>query len=141
MKIVTPSGKVLQGSIHSLCVGVVARSVELEPRDIDELLRLHESAHMVTTLRQLKSRFESERTGARKPLIDKRIVDEYDVSEHHVSSNMLRLSGRHNFDSKSRGFVMDMHIADTVAQGWELVTVAFEGDLPARYTVIVRRPS
>lgn len=140
MKIVTPSGKVLQGSIHSLCVGVVARTIELEPQDIDEMLRLHESAHMVATLRQLKGRFESERTGFRKPTMDKRIIREYDVTERYIGTDMIRLSGRHNYDSKSKEYVMDLHIEVASAQGWELVSIAFEGELPARYTAIMRRP-
>lgn len=141
MKVITPNGKVLQGSIQSLCHGIVAQSIELEPRDIDFLIRNIEnnSQALLPVLRQLKARFASERVGGEKTQeIPERIIRDFYLTSRLIGDMML-LQGNYNFVDSKFGYTMDAHIRQYQQAGWHVVSLSFRGDASCSYNVIMRR--
>lgn len=64
MIITTPRGNTIVGTIRNVCVGMVARRIELEPRDIRAMIDMvnnGQNTDLHAILVQLLSRFESER--------------------------------------------------------------------------------
>ena len=65
MKAYLIDGQVIEGPCQSLCIGIVAKKIEIEPRDVQAMIDMLERnpEQLGAHLRQLKNRFVTERIG------------------------------------------------------------------------------
>ena len=63
MKAFLPDGNVLTGSIKGLCIGYAAEKIEIDAKDVKQLIHMldNEPICLKNLLRQLQLRFISER--------------------------------------------------------------------------------